>query len=146
LTTESDSELEKIERHARAAFAFLDPVSLPSVEFVRTAGTAQLNYLLAELFVEVEIDWKEKATFVLVGLPVEGARPDGYYFDKQGRHVRWHLVAALTAGGHHEQVRLLKSLTRKSGFDAMLKQIDAYSAVVRNRLDELPGLIRGLQH
>jgi hypothetical protein len=134
-----------VEQHAQEAFAFVGHESAASIELVRTATQTQLNYLLPELFIEVELDWREGACFVLTGLPVAGMRPSGYYLDDQGRHVRWHLAGVLTAGGYLDRARALKGLAKQSGLQAMMDQVDAYAAEVQAHLKELPSVVQRLQ-
>jgi hypothetical protein len=97
------------------------------------------------VFVQIELDWRELSIFILVGEMVDGRRPSGYYVDRAGRHVRWHLGAALEEGDYAEQARILTAVTKKSGRQAMLEQIEANSVSLRTPLPALPRLIRRLQ-
>lgn len=108
------------------------------------ADRSLITYVLSDVFVEIELDWQESAVFVLVGRPVGGARPDGYYVDSSGRRVRWHLGAVLEEGGQTARASALKRLVKKSGPDAMLEQIDAYSTELRELLPRLSALIQQL--
>ncbi len=104
-----------------------------------------LAYLRPDLFVEVELDWRERAVFVLVGSPINGKRPDGYYVDSAGHKVRWHLSAVLDAGGCSEPAARLRELMKGSGREAMLDQVSGYAVVLRVALPVLPALVRQLQ-
>jgi hypothetical protein len=53
-----------------------------------TQSVAAAHLTPPDVFVEVELDWREAAVSVLVGKLVEGPRPDGCQPDPTGRRVR----------------------------------------------------------
>jgi hypothetical protein len=112
LTTERGVNQSEVETRAAEAFGFLRKSPTVASRLEREGGRSLLTYLLPEVFVEIELDWRELAVFVLVGEPVEGKLPGGYYVDGRGRKVRWHVAAALEEGGYAESARRLKRLAR----------------------------------
>ncbi|WP_433006930.1 hypothetical protein [Kribbella sp. CA-294648] len=105
-----------------------------------------LAYSLGETFVEVELDWREQAVFVLVGWCQDGEIPDGYYVDGHGTQVRHHLAAVLEHGEPTDQAaaRRLDEAVKRSGPEAMIRQIDAFSDVLRAVHPRLPALLPNL--
>ncbi len=145
LTTKREFQETDVETHARKAFSFLEATTSAASTLEREPDRSLLSYLLGNVFVEIELDWREMAVFVLLGETVEGKRPSGYYVDNVGRRVRWHIGAALTEGNYHENARNLRTVVKESGFQAMFNQIDAYSVGLRTVLSELPRLIQQLR-
>ncbi|SCF18741.1 hypothetical protein GA0074695_4143 [Micromonospora viridifaciens] len=140
-------ERDAMERHAATEFRFLVTDAGASVAREPDASRTVLAYLMAEAFVEVELDWQEGAVFVLVARAVDGGRPGGYYVDHRGRKVRWHLVRAVdhsSRPGAADVAADLRRVTRGSGRDAMVGQIDALAAALRQVLPELPTLVQQL--
>ncbi|WP_319462524.1 hypothetical protein [Micromonospora sp. RTP1Z1] len=138
---------DAMERHAAAEFRFLVIDAGASVAREPDASRTTLAYLMPEAFVEVELDWQEGAVFVLAGRPVNSGRPDGYYVDHRGRKVRWHLVRAVDYSSRPDAADVaadLRRVTRGSGRDAMVGQIDALAAALRQVLPELPALVQQL--
>lgn len=96
-------------------------------------------------FIAVELDWRERGAFALVGLTgPDGAPPDGYYVDSAGAKVRWHLAAVLD-GSPDEQVRRaaaqLKKAQAGSGPAAMMRQLELIEAAVRVAAADLVQLL-----
>ena len=146
LSTQPRTSKTEIEAHARSVFGFLeDPLVETTNTLERESHRSLLSYVVGDVFVEIELDWRESAVFILVGEAVDGHRPSGYYVDGAGRRVRWHLSAALQEGDYAEQVRNLTAVTKRSGRQAMLDQIDAQSVSLRTALPELPHLVQQLQ-
>ena len=145
LTTRRDSHQREIEDRAREAFGFLEQTAGTMAKLKTEAGRTLLSYLLPSLFVEIELDWRELTVFVLVGDPVEGEFPSGYYVDNTGRRVRWHLAAVLEEGGYANDAANLKKVAKVSGATAMLQQLETYAAELRKVVPDLPRVIKLLQ-
>jgi hypothetical protein len=145
LTTERGVQRSEIESRAKESFGFLEQISGTAGHLERGGDRSLLSYVLPRLFVEIELDWRERAVFVLFGEPIKGKRPPGYYVDDAGRKVRWHLTAAIEAGGNHEITRSLKTVSKESGDRAMLDQLVAYSAELRKALPDLANAIEQLR-
>ncbi|MBQ0894747.1 hypothetical protein KBX37_16845 [Micromonospora sp. U56] len=148
LTSSHATGVGPVEEHAGEAFQFLadDDGCIAMVH--RERDRSVLAYVLPQVFVEVELDWEERAAFLLVGEPADGGRPAGYYVDPQGRKVRWHLTAALDRSPdpeHRGMAKRLRQVTRRSGFDAMVAQVDGYADAIREVLPQLPALVRELR-
>jgi hypothetical protein len=105
-----------------------------------------LVYPLGETFVELELDWREQAAFVLVGWCRDGEIPDGYYVDSYGTIVRHHLGAVLKHGDPTDRAAdaRLREALKSSGPEAMAQQIHAYSDVLRATHTRLPALLANL--
>lgn len=84
------------EARAKQAFGFLDGFGGKLDSYDQESHRSLLAYLFPDPFLEVELDWREGAVFVLVGAPVNGRRPEGYYVSPRGDTVRWHLPGRLT--------------------------------------------------
>jgi hypothetical protein len=146
LTSSRDVNVALVEEQVGAAFRFLDDDR--AVATHREPGQTVLAKVLPDVFFEVELDWQEQAVFVLVGEPVDGGLPGGYYVDPQGRKVRWHLSAALDRSPDPDVRELagrLRQVTRRSGPEAMVAQAETFAEVVREVLPYLPDLLRLLQ-
>ncbi|WP_432945996.1 hypothetical protein ACQPXM_07055 [Kribbella sp. CA-253562] len=103
-----------------------------------------LVYPLGETFAELELDWREQAAFVLVGRCRDGEIPDGYYVDSYGTVVRHHLAGVLEHGDLADRAAAarIREVVKLSGPEAMARQIDTFSEVLRAihpRLTELLG-------
>lgn len=145
LITQPSIQQREIETRAREAFGFLEEAPGTTGGLERQGYRLLVSYVLRDVFVEIEMDWRESAVFILVGETVDGQRPSGYYVDRVGRHARWHLGAALKEGDFAEQARTFKAVTKRSGPQAMLEQLGAYSVTLRMALPELPRLLHKLQ-
>jgi hypothetical protein len=145
LTSDARDSNGAIEAHAINAFNFLVEIAGAAASTEIGPDRSLISYVLPDVFIEIELDWQESAAFALVGQPVDGSRPDGYYVDSAGRKVRWHLGAALEEGEHAARASRLKRLVRESGPAAMLDEIDAYAAEVRELLPSLGALVRQLR-
>ena len=122
-------------------FAFLVEID-DDYSLICESQLTRLRFKLETVFVEVELDWREGAVFVLVGELVEGQVPDGYYVDSSGRKSRWHLGPVLENGGRDGSARRLRLVSKPSGQRAMLDQLVAFSEELRLSIDELPTLIQ----
>ncbi len=121
----------------RKAFDFLEDRGA-SVEFQDGGNVTVVAYLLPDACFEVEFDWREEATFVLVCRRSADGRPPGYYaFDQ--RTMRVHVGEALGRAGLSDAGlrERLKSATRESGPDAMKDQLILFASVLHERLHEL---------
>lgn len=145
MTTDEQTSREGLEQRALDAFEFLTTVMGSPPDVVRSPDRSHLLFVLDQVFVELEMDWREGAVFALVGPLFGGKPPSGYYVDDEGRRVRWHLTALLDECGRAEAARKLRNVTRRSGLDAMQHQIDTAAAVLRPVLNELPSLIHDLR-
>jgi hypothetical protein len=145
LTTQPSLQQRDIETCASEAFGFLEEAPGTTGRLERLSHRSLLSYVLSDVFVEVEMDWRESAVFILVGEAVDGQRPSGYYVDGAGQRVRWHLGAAMKEGDYAEQAKVSSAAMKSSGLQAMAEQIDAHSVSLRMALPELPHLIQQLQ-
>lgn len=128
--------------HAVAAFG---PVAAwlgcePTVVSAR-AGTTVVVWAGRDLLVEVELVFRERAVFVLVGRTVNGVRPGGYYVC-DGLRVRWHLAEILD---HVAPVAAaeVRTVTGRRDAGAMLAQVGVLSTVLADHFGEVGGFIRG---
>jgi hypothetical protein len=62
---------------AETAFGFLDQPRPRARQRIDKPFKTTLVYPLGETFVELELDWREQAAFVLVGWCRDGEIPDG---------------------------------------------------------------------
>lgn len=138
MTTEGRTLRIDIEARALDAFDFLAKAGRKSPDWKRESEHSQVQFVLDQIFVELELDWGESALFVLVGVLVDGEAPAGYYVDATGRKVRWHLGAVLKEGAHYDRVEKLRLLTARSGSQAMLDQIEGFAAHSRRRCKSCP--------
>jgi hypothetical protein len=91
-------------------------------------------FVFSDIVVEIEIDVAEEVAFTLVSMPVDGHRPTGYYVDDAGRPVRWHLAEILRDAGLRDEAEALRRLTRKTGGDAVVRQVKtSIEALIRHR-------------
>jgi hypothetical protein len=129
---------------AAASFGFLES----SGGACRTDDVHEttLGYPLGEAFVELELDWRERAAFVLVGWCQDGRIPDGYYVDSYGTVVRHHLTAVLDRGDAADRAAAgrLRKAVKLSGPEAMAGQINAFADVLRAVSPRLPALLTDL--
>jgi hypothetical protein len=131
---------------AETAFDFLDASVLHGKQRRDKSDMTILAYPLGATFVELELDWREQAAFVLVGWCRGGEIPDGYYVDSYGTVVRHHVGAVLERGEPADRAaaeRLRKAI-KGSGPEAMAQQIRAYSDVLRAVHARLPALLTNL--
>ncbi len=105
----------------------------------------RVQFVLDQIFVELELDWRESTLSVLMGALVDGEVPSGYYVDAAGRKARWHLGAVLAEGDRYDIVEKLRLLTGRSGTQAMLDQIEGFAAELSSALNDLPSLIQNLR-
>lgn len=116
----------------------------------RKSRSGVVTLVIGGAFVEVELDWRERAVFALTGLTgPRGELPDGYYVDSTGAKVRWQLAAVLAKSEDAEVrrvVAVLRSAQKLSGPDAMRRQLAAIEAAVRAAGDTLPELVRTTPH
>ncbi len=145
LTIDEGTSREDIEARALDAFDFLITTAQKPPALERASERSRFQFVLDQIFVELELDWQESALFVLVGGLVNGETPSGYYMDATGRRARWHLGAVLKEGGHYDRVEKLRLLTAKSGAQAMVDQIEGFAAELALSLHELPSLIQDLR-
>ena len=122
---------------AREVFAFLEERGAKVV--VEDEGWfTTLVYLLVNGSFEIELDWREQATFVLVCRGTRFERTSGYYLS-EGRRDRRHLEEALSLAGlvnpplHAE----LRASLRGSGPDAMHGQLRLYGSALEPTVDQL---------
>ena len=141
MTTKNET-LVDIESSALKAFSFLETLGNRSVE--RLPGITLIAYTMPGYFVEIELDWREQAVFLLVGQLVNGHRPDGYYVDRSGRKARWQLYTALEKAGMRQEAKALKEATRASGPDAMRRQIAELATTVHLVLSALASIVANL--
>jgi hypothetical protein len=122
---------------ARAAFEFLEEHGA-RVELEDRPDQSVLAYIYCSLVFEVELNWRERAVFLLVGRAPDGRRPPGYYM-YNGKRVRLHLAQALMETGvlGATAVERLRTVTRGSGFDAMRSQVPLLAATLEITLDDL---------
>lgn len=148
MTSDNDTGVARVERRAEAAVRLLADENKAVATVHREAGRTVVATVLPDVFIELELDWQEQAAFILVGEPVDGHRPAGYYVDPQGRKVRWHLSAALDRSPDptiRGTAKRLREVTQRSGIDAMVAQVDTSADVIREVLPHLPALVRQLR-
>ena len=123
---------------ARSAFGFLEHAGGRSVEVDDGAWRTVLAYTVGSITIEVELDWREGAVFVLVCRTVNGRRPPGYYMH-DGRRMRVQLTDVLDGGNEQDRAaaRRLRDVVHRSGADAMRAQVLEYSAVMRGESDRI---------
>lgn len=146
MTSESAPTRDDLLALAVTAFSFLDQSTPPARQRIDKPFQATLVYPLGQAFVELELDWREQAAFVLVGWCRDGKTPDGYYVDSHGTVVRHHLGAVLERGQPADRAaaaRLHEAL-ESSGPEAMAQQIRAYGDVLRATHARLPELLSNL--
>ena len=100
-----------------------------------------IAYTMPHCFIEIELDWREQAVFLLVGESVNGSRPDGHYVDNSGRKARWHLQTALEKAGMRKEAKDLQETTSASGPDAMSHQIAKFASTVHRVLPSLASIV-----
>ena len=148
VSSESGTGKDQVVGLALTAFGFLEGSTSVARRRADTSVQTTFGYVLGETFVEVELDWREQAVFVLVGWCRDGEVPDGYYVDSRGTVVRHQLGAVLERGQSADRAaaaRLHEAL-RSSGPKAMARQIDAYSDVLRAAHARLPELLSNLHN
>jgi hypothetical protein len=134
LTSNKSDGRRTEEEHARQALQFL----VSDHGFTSHVGREEYRTVLAysspNIFFEMELDWRERAAFLLVGRSRDGGRPDGYYMDSQGRRVRWHLAQILAncaeprLAGAAAEIRCVANV---SGPEAMSTQIETFAEWLR---------------
>ncbi len=144
LTTDGNAAREVLEASASVAFGFLVGLGARASQD-SDPQISRLSFVLPRNFVEVELDWKEEAVFVLVGELEGGEVPGGYYVDGLGRKVRWHLGVVLREGGFVQESERLRLATRKSGQQAMLEQISLLSEALESAVEDLSSLIQNVR-
>jgi hypothetical protein len=146
LTSEPLATRDDLLALAETAFGFLDPSEPHAKKKIDKSDMTTLAYPLGETFVELELDWRERAAFVLVGWCRNGRIPEGYYTDSHGTVVRHSLAAVLNRGNATDRAaadRLRKAI-KASGAEAMARQIRAYAEVLRVTYARLPELLSNL--
>lgn len=100
-------------------------------------GAAQtvMAYVGDRYTLELELDWRERAAFLLVARTENGQRPPGYYVHA-GRRVRTHLTAVLDGGDAEDRLLadVLRAAVKDSGQAAMERQIGRYAAALADVL------------
>jgi hypothetical protein len=124
---------------SRSLFSFLEERGA-SVEVEHHGDQTVIAYIDDPATFEVELDWLERAAFVLVGRTVEGHRPPGYYVS-EGKRTRVQLIEALRKAGllTPSLEQQLKEVMRASGEDAMRIQLKVLATELRNNLEPLLG-------
>lgn len=145
LTSDGGISRKAVESHAKEVFGSVVAGLVGPSQVERGLWSTRLPLVLSEAFVEVELDWREGAVFVLFGLLVDGRRPSGYYVDDAGQRVRWHLHEVLNEAGHEQRVNKLRPPVKQLGAQAMLHQIDVLAAELPTVLQDLPPLIHDLR-
>ena len=148
LTSDRGNGREALVRHVARAFDFLTDREGARETIEDEGSRTVIAFVAGEVFVEVELDWRERAAFTLVGMTVDGRRPGGYHVDEHGRKVRWHLVEAVHGSddsGAPELESRLRSVVRRSGREAMMSQVDVSAEVVRRLWPDLPALVGRLR-
>jgi hypothetical protein len=131
-SAESVIHQDVVEAWALESFAFLDVE--PGIR--HHAVGVVLAYVLPELIVEVELDYRDADAFVRVDRPGDPPLRGGYRL----RRARQHLTDVLRDTEQAESLRAAARLPR--GQQAMLDQLTAAAAALRSALPELPRLLR----
>jgi hypothetical protein len=141
LTSEFPADRGGVLSAARSLFRFLEEGDA-SVEVVHRGDRTVIAYIDDPATFEVELDWLERAAFVLVGRTVDGHRPPGYYVS-EGKRVRVQLIEALRKPRllNSTMERQLKDVMRAAGEDAMRAQLRVLATELRNNLERLLGRI-----
>lgn len=141
MTSELPADSGGIVSTARNLFSFLEEHGA-SVEMEHRGDRTVIAYINDPATFEVELDWLERAAFVLVGRTVEGHRPPGYYVS-EGKRVRVQLIEALRKAGllNPSMERRLKDVMHASGEDGMRTQLKVFATELRNHLESLLGRI-----
>lgn len=138
--TRPDEQLprDRLVALAREQFQFLESERGFRFEMDDRADRSVLAYVGEQATFEVELDWRERAAFVLVCRTVEGRRPPGYYMHRGGQ-VRMHLAQGLelAAGTGPAATAELREATRRSGSAAMESQLTLSASVLRRSIDDL---------
>lgn len=138
--TRPDTQLSRdhIVALAREEFRFLESDRGLRFEAENRSDRTVLAYVGEQATFEVEMDWRERAAFLLVCRTVAGGRPPGYYAH-DGRRVRVHLVQALELAGVSDPQATadLRSATRRSGSAAMESQLRLSASTLRGSIDDL---------
>jgi hypothetical protein len=95
LTSEPVTTREDLIAAAARSLGFLEQSGRGPARRTDHGDMTRPVYPLGETFVELELDWREQAVFVLVGRCRDGRIPDGYYVDSHGTVVRHHLGKVL---------------------------------------------------
>lgn len=140
-------EFDDVRRLAKDRFAFLEARGA-----ARTVEDSPmfcvLSYAMDGFTIEVELDWQEQQSFVLLYRP--GEEPDGndYYLDARGRVVRIHLAESLERLGLIDSagVARLKQLAGLTGVESMRDNLERMSVTLQevypalaSRIDTLFG-------
>ncbi len=146
MTSDSAATRDDLVALAETALGFLDQSTPTARQRIDKPFRTSLVYPLGETFVELELDWREQAAFVLVGWCRDGEIPDGYYVDSSGTVARHHFGAVLERGEQTDraaEARLRKAI-KASGPEAMARQIHTYAEVLRVTYARLPELLSNL--
>jgi hypothetical protein len=121
----------------RTLFSFLEGKGRRVLVEPRT-GQTTVAYISDPLTFEVELDWRERAAFLLVAQTIGGHRPPGYYVHLDKR-VRLHLMDALRRSNSlsAKTEKRLKEVMSGSGEQAMLTQVRLFSDELRKNLKPL---------
>lgn len=123
---------------AKSDFSFLEEAAGRAVEVDDGAWRTVLAFVVGSITIEVELDWQARCAFVLICRTVDGGRPPGYYMH-DGRRMRVQFAEALDRGNENDRAaaRRVRSVTRKSGPEAMSAQLRETSAILRGQGAEL---------
>ena len=122
---------------ARVLFGFLEEKGA-RVLVVPRSGQTIVAYISDPLTFEVELDWRDRAAYLLVARTVGGHRPPGYYMHA-GNRMRLHLIEALRRSkslNAATETRLKEAMS-SSGERAMLTQLRLFSNELRENLKPL---------
>lgn len=123
---------------ARKSFHFLEERDATVTEDHQGTESTIAYFLPAASF-EIELDWREQATFVLVCRATAGfKRAPGHYL-YEGQRMRVHMADALGRLGlmDPDLRQRLRSAMRKSGPEAMHAQIEIQGLVLEATIDQL---------
>ena len=121
----------------RTLFSFLEEKGARVVVEPRS-GQTTLAYISDPLTFEIELDWRDRAAFLLVARTVGEHRSPGYYMDA-GSLMRVHLIEALRRSKSLSAAteNRLKEAMSRSGEKAMLTQLRLFSDELRENLTSL---------
>ena len=136
-----------IETAALSAFRFLVERGASAARLATSTATT-LVYRWPTHSIEVELDWRERAAFVLLTDDAAGSR--GYYVDPAtGHRRRMHMLTALEELGLVDRgfATKVRRAQRGTGASAMLDQIAMFSGLLGDQVDALaaavPKLVAG---
>lgn len=93
-----------------------------------------LLYSGAEIGLEVQVDWREDAVYVLLVRMVNGHVPGGYYMF-EGKRVRVHIEQVL--GISQQKKKRSKATKRVSSEENLATQLQRYSTMVGTESEKL---------